>query len=85
VHVLRVKGKTLFNASRTRNLGAKAADAAWWGFFDADVLMAPDFASTVVPTLAPGHFYCADRRSAQAWGSIICHRDAFQAGPVTRR
>jgi len=79
VSVMRVEGETHFNASRARNLGAKAADAPWLGFFDADVLLSPDFANTVVPGLAPGHFYRADRLSAQTWGSIICHRDDFQA------
>ena len=77
VKVVRVAGVEGCNVSRARNMGAQHAGAPWLGFFDADILLAPDFFAKVLPTLAPGHFYWADPPGQQTWGSIICHRDDF--------
>lgn len=79
VRVIRVEGENGFNVSRARNLGAQAADAPWLGFFDADILLDPGFASVVVPQLVPGRFYRPHPVTSQTWGSIICHRDDFAA------
>ena len=79
VRVVHVTGEAGFSASRARNLGAQAADAAWLAFFDADILWSPDFAKTVIPQLRPGHFYRAKPITQQTWGSVICHRQDFEA------
>ncbi|MFA6314563.1 MAG: glycosyltransferase family A protein [Sterolibacterium sp.] len=77
VTVVRVTGEAGFNAARARNLGARAANAPWLAFFDADILWSPQFAATVIPCLEVGHFYRADPVTLQSWGSIICHRRDF--------
>ena len=77
VTVLRVTGEAGFNAARARNLGARAANAPWLAFFDADILWSPQLAATVIPRLEVGHFYRADPLTLQSWGSIICHRQDF--------
>ena len=79
VRIVRVEGESGFNLSRARNIGARAADATWLGFFDADILLALEFASVVVPQLVPGRFYRSHPVTYQTWGSIICHRDDFAA------
>ena len=79
VRVVRVEGESGFHLARARNIGAQAADAPWLGFFDADILLDPGFASVVVPQLVPGRFYRAHPVTYQTWGSIICHRDDFVA------
>jgi len=79
VRAVRVDGESSFNVSRARNIGARAADVPWLGFFDADILLDPGFASVVVPQLVTGRFYRPDPVTYQTWGSIICHREDFAA------
>jgi glycosyltransferase involved in cell wall biosynthesis len=79
VKVVRVTGEAGFNVSRARNLGAQAADSPWLAFFDADILWSPDLAGVVVPQLQQGHFYRAQPVTLQTWGSVICHRQDFEA------
>ena len=77
VKVVRVGPTQTFNASRARNAGAAVATAPWLGFFDADILLEPDFSVRVMPELKPGNFYRAHPVTYQTWGSIICQRDDF--------
>jgi glycosyltransferase involved in cell wall biosynthesis len=79
VKVVQVTDEAGFNASRARNLGAQAAEAPWLAFFDADILWAPDLAKTLIPQLRTGHFYRAQPVTQQTWGSVICHRQDFDA------
>lgn len=79
VKVVRVAGENTFSASRARNFGAAAAEAPWLGFFDADILWAPELAGTVLPQLQSGYFYRARPVTPQTWGSIICQRADFEA------
>lgn len=79
VRVVEVPGQDLFNLSRARNLGASVADTDWLGFFDADILWAPNFSSSVLPALQRGAFLRAEPVTLQTWGSLICHRDDFIA------
>ena len=79
VPVVRVTGEAGFNAARARNLGARAANAPWLAFFDADILWAAEFASTVIPSLQSGHYYRAQPVTPQTWGSFICKREDFDA------
>jgi len=77
VRLVRVKGVEGFNASHARNIGARAATAPWLGFFDADILLAERFSTSVLPALRDGSYYRASPVTLQTWGSIICHRDDF--------
>jgi len=79
VKLVRVIGKEDFNASCARNLGAQAATTRWLGFFDADVILAPDFAANVIPSLEQGYFYRASQITLQTWGSLICCQNDFAA------
>ncbi len=79
VTVVRVADAAGFNAAHARNLGARAADSPWLAFFDADILWAAEFASTVIPGLQAGHYYRAQPVTPQTWGSFICRREDFDA------
>ena len=79
VVVVRVTREPGFHLARARNLGAQAANAPWLAFFDADILWSQDFAKTMIPRLQAGHFYRAEPVTSQTWGSIICHRQDFDA------
>lgn len=79
VTIVHVSGVAGFNAGRARNLGAKASKSPWLAFFDADILWAPGLAGTLVPQLRRGHFYRAQPVTVQTWGSVICHREDFEA------
>ena len=79
VTVVRVTGEAGFHLARARNLGAQAANTPWLAFFDADILWSPELAKTVIPQLRPGHFYRAQPVTLQTWGSVICHRQDFEA------
>jgi hypothetical protein len=77
VRVIRVEGQPHYNHSAAKNAGAQVADALWIGFLDADILVDSDFATRVIPTLQPGHFYRADPPDHGIWGTILCARDDF--------
>src|SRR5437762_7944 len=51
VKVVRVANQTQFSPSRARNAAMAAADAPWLCFFDADVILTPDFAARIRPLL----------------------------------
>jgi glycosyltransferase involved in cell wall biosynthesis len=68
-----------FNLARARNLGATVAETEWLGFFDADIMIAPDFFARVVPELASGHYYLADPSNPGTSGSCLVEASAFRA------
>jgi glycosyltransferase involved in cell wall biosynthesis len=77
VKVVRAGRQPRFELSRARNLGAAQADAPWLCFVDADICLADDFASTVLPLLEARHFFLAEPRGIESWGTCIAHRDDF--------
>lgn len=79
VKLVRVTGEAGFSASHARNLGAQASNADWLAFFDADILWSSKLAKRVIPRLQTGHFYRAQPITLQSWGSVICHRQDFEA------
>ena len=77
IRVVRVAQQPIFNAARARNLGAAAATAPWLCFVDADTLLHPDFAASVLAVAAPGFYYqCVHGRRALA-GSVVLPQAAF--------
>jgi hypothetical protein len=64
--------------AHARNQGAAVADAPWLCFFDADVLLAPQFVDTVVPMLRDGCYYRAQPYQDGTWGTCICARRDFR-------
>ena len=79
VRVVRVEGRPTFSRSSANNAGAREADARWLCFLDADILLEPSFASTVLPLLEPGHYYRANPLKDWAtFGTFICGRRAFE-------
>lgn len=79
VKVVRVEQQPYFNAARARNRGAAAATAPWLCFVDADTLVAPGFAETVLPVLDPGaYFQCVHGRH-ELVGSVVLPRTVFEA------
>ena len=56
VRVVAVTAAPYFNLSRARNLGARAARAAWLVFCDADNLLAPAFAEEMFERVSPGSY-----------------------------
>lgn len=77
VRVVRVQNQPIFSAARARNLGAAAATAPWLCFVDADTLLHPDFAASVLAVAAPGFYcQCVHGRRALA-GSVVLPQAAF--------
>jgi len=79
VRVVKVTGEPLFNAARARNLGARFATAPWLFFVDADVRVSPQFVAATSPALTPGTFVTADPCPAELCGTVLIHRNDFQA------
>ena len=78
VTLVRVPDQLHFHPSRARNLGAAAADAPWLCFFDADVILSPQFSERMVPLLQAGNFYVVDPWVRELCGTTICPRLDFQ-------
>jgi glycosyltransferase involved in cell wall biosynthesis len=76
--VVRVAGRSRFNASAARNVGARHVDADWIGFVDSDVVLDPGFAAAIRPMLAPGGFYRARSDDPGLGGTFVCARGDFE-------
>jgi hypothetical protein len=76
--VVRVPGRSQFNASAARNIGARHADADWIGFVDSDVVLDRGFVDAVRPALAPGGFYRARSDDPGLGGTFLCARADFE-------
>jgi glycosyltransferase involved in cell wall biosynthesis len=77
VQVVRVPGQPGFNISQARNVGAAAANAPWLCFFDADVVLSPQFVESILPGLTEGRFYVAQPRKQGLTGTMVCSRSDF--------
>lgn len=74
VRVIRIKDAPVFNISRARNAGARAARGRWLGFVDADLLLVEDFCRRIMPRLEPGGYYPMGSAGPQGFGSHLCER-----------
>ncbi|MES3001285.1 MAG: galactosyltransferase-related protein [Pseudomonadota bacterium] len=75
VQVVRSGPAGYFELARARNLGAQAAKATqapWLCFVDADAVLAPGFVEAIAPSLRPGHFYIAADSSGSISGMCFC-------------
>jgi glycosyltransferase involved in cell wall biosynthesis len=75
VQVVRSGPADCFEIARARNLGAQAAramQATWLCFVDADALVAPGFMQAVGALLQPGSFYLAKPSFGSICGMCIC-------------
>jgi len=83
VRVVKVHDAPGFNLSRARNIGAAEARGEWIAFFDADILMAPDFFYRLGAALdAHGtfhRFYPEGFRTYSACGSCVVRRADYLA------
>ena len=64
VRVVKVENAPRFNWARARNLGAAAARGTWIAFFDADIVMAPDFVRRLGVALETAHRASHDAEAA---------------------
>ncbi len=78
VRVVRRPDSTEFHRSAACNAGARAADAPYLGFVDADVLLDPSFAAALRPQLAPGRYHRADSVLEGIGGTFVCARADFE-------
>lgn len=76
--LVRVPGRSRFNASAARNIGARHADAEWIAFVDSDVVLDPGFAATVGRLLAPRGFYRCRSDDPGLGGTFLCTRADFE-------
>ncbi|MDD2662760.1 MAG: galactosyltransferase-related protein [Dechloromonas sp.] len=81
VKLIRVDDDPGFCLSRARNIGAKAVEANWICFIDADIRINPDWRDWLVENLSPGYFYRAAKisgfRDVETWGTFLCQKSAF--------
>ena len=78
VRVLRVPGNSTFNMTRARNAGAALVQSPWICFIDADIMLHPAFAETVLPQVKSGNFYRPNSESSGIDGTFIVSREDFQ-------
>ena len=78
VRVVRVPGQAHFNLAAARNAGARAADAPWICFVDADVVLESGFASELSRILSPGGYYRVVSRDGGIGGTFACSRADFE-------
>jgi glycosyltransferase involved in cell wall biosynthesis len=76
--LVRVPGRSRFNASAARNIGARHAGAEWIAFVDSDVVLDAGFAAEVRRLVAPGGFYRCRSDDPGLGGTFVCARDDFE-------
>jgi hypothetical protein len=76
--VLRIPGQQTINVTAARNAGAALVETPWICFIDADIVLDPRFAATVLPQVRPGNFYRADPPSSGIVGTFVCARADFE-------
>jgi glycosyltransferase involved in cell wall biosynthesis len=76
--LVRVPGRSRFNASAARNIGARHADAEWIAFVDSDVVLGPGFAAAVRRLVAPGGFYRCRSDDPGLGGTFVCASGDFE-------
>jgi hypothetical protein len=77
VKVVRVNDDPGFNQCRARNLGAIAATSSLFCFVDADIRLAPEFASWIRQNCAAKSFLRAAPVTIETWGTFACRREDF--------
>jgi glycosyltransferase involved in cell wall biosynthesis len=80
--VVKVENQPRFNWARARNLGAAAARGAWIAFFDADMVMSPDFVRNLGPLGRRGifhRFFPINMPTQSACGSCVVRREDYLA------
>jgi len=79
VKVVRWTGATRFNPAHARNLGVAAIDVGVLCLIDADVLISPEFVSTVRAQFESGKYSMADPLTEDLVGTFVCSKAAFDA------
>jgi GT2 family glycosyltransferase len=81
VNVLRLSGHATINVAAARNAGATLVETPWLGFVDADIVLDPTFAATLLPQLQRGCFYRPTPERIGLSGTFLCrHEDFVRAG-----
>jgi glycosyltransferase involved in cell wall biosynthesis len=80
--VVKVEDAPLFNMAIGRNLGAAAAHGEWLIFIDADILLAPDFITSLMREIEKKRLFRFGSQKNGVMGTngtCILHRDDFAA------
>lgn len=79
--VVKVENEPHFDLARARNLGADGATGEWIAFFDADVLIVPDFHARISPRMKSGVFFrfFPRKRGTSLFGSCVIRREDYRA------
>ena len=77
VKVVRINDDPMFNQCRAKNIGAIAAETSLVCFVDADIELAPEFASRIRLDCAERTFLRAQPVTMETWGTFACWREDF--------
>jgi hypothetical protein len=77
VRVVRVPGRSTISVSAARNAGAAVVTTPWICFVDADIVLNPAFAPTVLPQVRPGTFYRPHPERMGVVGTFLVTREDF--------
>mgnify|MGYP003575445258 CR=1 FL=1 len=77
VQVVRSDESARFELARARNLGAARVQSPWICFIDADTAVDEGLSDLLKLLLQAGHFYQAEPRNIETWGTSICAKRDF--------
>jgi hypothetical protein len=79
VYVVTSNKRRRFHAAEARNLGAAAVhDDGLICFLDADMVVAPEFSSRILPRFTPGSFLVPDQDGPGLRTTLVCRKTDFE-------
>ncbi len=77
IKVVRVPGRSFFNSSKAKNIGAATVKSDWICFIDSDIIVAPGIIKVLKSYLKPGIFIRALGGNSLC-GFVVCPRESWE-------